>query len=649
MKFAGGLLLGLALLASPAGAQSVAIDTSVRAQTIDGFGTCITGAEPQQAWWQDLYFDDLGASILRMDIVPRFKSPYSDDLYNSPWFGNKTELPGPEGNNVRTYTSAADYGKEWAGRKAAIAVMGPDIDKNSAYFDYDDDNSKSAGLAAQVGMRKKQQLGDFKLVGSMWSPAPWLKRSSGSRIKGHDDPLPRTGAAWPFIWNGTFAGGVMDTSGTPRAEFDDRALGGDGPTSALTQFARGLSAFLRGFQRTYGVTLYAISIQNELNFEEFYSSCAYPLSTGYAAALKAARAELDRYPDLRAIRIMGPEDLIGGDGYGMWEYRSDHGVTHRNLQYLDHVMSDPAAARALDFACIHGYAFDGVSSAGAEPKIWDYWVNGWDSSPAPGLPARVKGFADFGKKSWMTETSGEQVGWLAPAGAFPSDGAFSIALKIHQALTAGRESAWIYWQLTSGGATGVETLTDAKARENSPKYIAAKHFFRFIRPGAVRVQAAVSGSDSLLASAYAHGADKTLSVVLVNASKKAISATLQLGPHALGVSSLAAYTSKDGSYLRESKVAVAATNGTARVAVPGYGVVTLTASGIELAAARSQANVSSALPVQTARTTGGSCSCRTAGASGSRSSKGMPAACGVLLGSLALRMLALRRARRRAT
>ena len=181
----------------------------------------------------------------------------------------------------------------------------------------------------------------------------------------------------------------MDTSGTPRAEFDDSALGGNGPTSALTQFARGLAAYLRGFQRTYGVELYAISIQNELNFEEYYHSCAYPLASGYAAALKAARAELDRYPDLRAIRIIGPEDLIGGDGYGMWEYRGNHGVTHSNLQYLEHVMSDPIAARAIDFACIHGYAFDGVSAAGAQPKIWDYWVNGWDSSPAAGLPAHV--------------------------------------------------------------------------------------------------------------------------------------------------------------------------------------------------------------------------------------------------------------------
>ena len=127
-------------------AQTVHPDTSAagRAQAIDGFGTCLSGTEAQQTWWQDLYFDDLAASMLRMDIVPRFKSPYSDHHYNSPWFSNDPALPGPENNNVRTYTNATDYGRSYAGRNAVIAVMGPDIDQNVAYFDYDDSGPQTA-------------------------------------------------------------------------------------------------------------------------------------------------------------------------------------------------------------------------------------------------------------------------------------------------------------------------------------------------------------------------------------------------------------------------------------------------------------------------------------------------------------------------
>lgn len=42
----------------------------------------------------------------------------------------------------------------------------------------------------------------------------------------------------------------------------------------------------------------------------------------------------------------------------------------------------------------------------------------------------------------MAETSGENPAWLYPTSGFPGGGAFSIALRIQQALTAGRESAW---------------------------------------------------------------------------------------------------------------------------------------------------------------------------------------------------------------
>ena len=48
----------------------------------------------------------------------------------------------------------------------------------------------------------------------------------------------------------------------------------------------------------------------------------------------------------------------------MWEYG---GPTHKNLQYIKNIEADPAASKAVDFYCSHGYANDGVSSAGANP------------------------------------------------------------------------------------------------------------------------------------------------------------------------------------------------------------------------------------------------------------------------------------------
>jgi O-glycosyl hydrolase len=567
-----------AWLAITAHAQQVTLDSATRYQTIDGFGACHSGDVGGEAWFQQLYYDDLRASIFRIDITPPFVSPYSDHVYNSPWFGNTPSIDsgGPEGNYVRTYTNATDYTRLFGGQRATIAVMGPDLDANVALFDFT--KVSVPGGLAQLGKAKAAELGGFKLYGSMWSPAPWLKLSSGNSWPGGAYPLPTAGTAWPFVWGGNFAGGILDTSGTPRAEFDDSSLGGTGPTSALTQFARSLAAYLRGFQTTYGVSFYAISIQNEVNFEEFYNSCSYPLASQYLAALKAARAELDRYDDLKDILIAGPEDLLGGDAWGLWQYGGGSDVTHKNLQYLQAIGADPTASAAVAFFNIHGYDADGASAAGADPQSWSWWVNGWSTAPAAGLPAAVAGFAAYGKKSWMTETSGEATSWLGPTGPFPGSGGWSIALKLHQALTTGRESAWLYWQLADGNDLAAETLTDATALATSPKYVAAKHFFRHIRPGAQAVGATVTGPvATLLASAYVHDAAGTLTVVIVNASDAGSTVTVVLPAAPAGLGSFEAFTSSDSGLWSASTLTAAA--GQVAVPVPGFGVVTLVGQG----------------------------------------------------------------------
>jgi len=563
------------LSASEMKSQTITIDAaaSARRQTIDGFGTCLSGNEGQQAWWRKLFFDDLQSSMLRMDLTPVFKSPYSDFTYNSPWYHGNPPLPGPETNNVRTYISATNYSRPFAGRNAPIAVMGPDINFNTNYFNFASGTPLVAGPLAQMGDSKQGQLGDFKLFGSLWSPAPWVKVSSGNSISGQSGNLPVNGTPWPFIWGGNFSGGKLDTSGTPLSVFDDSSLGGTGPTSALTQFVRCTAAYLRGFQNAYRVRFYSISIQNELNFEEFYNSCTYPLSSGYVTALKAVRAELDKYPDLASIKLMGPEDLLGGDPYGMWQFGGGSSTTHKNLQYLQNIAADPIAAAAESFFCIHGYASDGVNAANATPTSWLWWANGWTSSPAAGIPANVRGFTAYGKKSWMTETSGENPAWLYPATGFPSGGAWSLALRIQQAIVFGQQSAWSYWQLTDGNTNSAQTLTDSVLLTNSAKYFAAKHFFRYIRPNAVRVDANVNGSTNIVASAFLHETNRTLTAILINTTSNALSATIALTNLPFALSTFRTFTSSDQNYWGTSSVQLS--NSTAIVNVPGYGVVTL--------------------------------------------------------------------------
>ncbi len=175
----------------------------------------------------------------------------------------------------------------------------------------------------------------------------------------------------------------------------------------------------------------------------------------------------------------------------------------------------------------------------------------------------------------MTETSGENPAWLSPdpGGGYPSEGAWGVALRIHQALTTGQQSAWIYWQLTDGNSVSASTLTDSSLGTNSPKYVAAKHFFKYIRPNSVRVAAAVSESTNLLASAYLHETNQTLTVVLLNTSPDPIQATINVPAQPAGLGSFRSFTSSNNGLWQTSGVVV--TNQAAQATVPGYGITTL--------------------------------------------------------------------------
>lgn len=184
------------------------------------------------------------------------------------------------------------------------------------------------------------------------------------------------------------------------------------------------------------------------------------------------------------------------------------------MSYLAAIARDAEAMRALGFLAVHGYAEDGVRGGGDDPALWRMWRDGWKSAPEPGLPDDVKGASAYGKKSWMTETSGEPSRWLQADAAPIADSALGLALKIHQALTTGDQSAWLYWQIVE--APSAESLSDATLRGSAPKLSAAKHYFRFIRPGARRVGVKTPSGSALSVSAFHHERDGRLTLVAIN-------------------------------------------------------------------------------------------------------------------------------------
>ena len=551
----------------------ITVDPKTKHQIIDGFGAHQSGAAIDQSWFLDLFFNDIECSIYRIDLTPRLKSPYSDLSYFSPWFMGSSvknvfnlEDPanpnGPENNRVRTYTSPSDYMRSFGGRNAPIAVMTNNIESNINFFSY------SSNTTISEGIRLKSKLGDFKLIGSIWSPLPWVKVSSGNRYPDNWWPGPVINSPWPFIWGGNFAGGKLDVSNTALSVFND----GSANTSALTQFARSTAAYILGYQRFHKINFYAISIQNELNFEVYYNSMTYPLSSQYITALKLIRNEFDKHAELKDIKIMGPEDLLGGDAYGMWEYG---GPVHKNLQYLSNIAKDTTALKAIDFFCVHGYANDGVTAAGSNPQQWNWWVNGWTTSPAAGIPANVKGFSAYNKKSWMTETSGENRDWIFPKTGFPGGGGLGIGIRIHQALVNGKESAWIYWTFADSDDTGNVSdfgLTNQNSGNKSPKYVAAKHYFKYIRPGSYRINITQTGNNGILASAYQHDASHSTNLVLINTTNANQSVQVKI-PNSTG-QTFNTYSSRENNYWTSSTAAFS--NDMSTLTLPAFSMMTLT-------------------------------------------------------------------------
>jgi O-glycosyl hydrolase len=472
-------------------AVNVVIDANQRFQEIDGFGSALawwTNSPYDQAAWRDMYFRDLGSSILRVDI-------------------NIKSLSGPD-NNLATPVNLVD-----------------DLQTNISQFNFAAQGVANFGGVAQASLTKK--LDSFKLIGSLWTPPHWMKGEELNPVTGQ-----LTGVQPVLSTSDSSGGSLIDTP------------------ENLQQFGRYVAAYVKGFEQTYGVPFYAISIQNELAFHEPYNSCVYTPGL-YVKALKAVSDAFDHYGI--TTKIQGPEDVGVGS-------TSNLGILQRDFSYINAVRADPVAMADLDLYSIHGYATE-TSTPNRSPEMWRQY---WSGRPAASYPApNWAGISFDAKKSWMTETSGESQSWT---------GAFRIGTNAQDALTQGNVSAWLYWQTVDGSPANTGTLT-AGTDTSSQKYNAAKHFFRYIRPGAWRVSATPSDPNGIYVSAFVQDSQKTLTVVLVNESTSQQTVNLSTIAAPLASFDIARRSSSTETWLDLGPISF--THGTAAVTLGAQSIVTL--------------------------------------------------------------------------
>lgn len=246
---------------------------------------------------------------------------------------------------------------------------------------------------------------------------------------------------------------------------------------------------IEGLERyeALGVSVYALSFQNEPLFAQGFNSGLYPQS-GYVDTLIAIAPRLRaRFPRLK---LFGSENLLeietnkdGGQFDPYW--------------YTAQLMASPRALGELGAIALHTF---GVTPPERLAELWQRFA-------AAVAPAR--------RPIWMTETSSFVDSWEGGRNAQGEarPGAFALAQAMHAALYHGKVSAWLWWQ--GSELAGMNEFSLMQGTIVGRRYHVSKHFYRFIRPGA-RMVTAQSDDREVAVAAFEHARLDNFVAVLLN-------------------------------------------------------------------------------------------------------------------------------------
>ncbi|MHC3472511.1 glycoside hydrolase [Streptomyces sp. 7R007] len=95
-------------------------------------------------------------------------------------------------------------------------------------------------------------------------------------------------------------------------------------------------------------------------------------------------------------------------------------------------------------------------------------------------------------RTWMSEWSPDGTAWNENGDDGSGYGGITVAAAIHDALTKGDGSGYVYWYGASTGATRGLIQMDGDGHHVSPRLWAMANYSRFLRPGALRTAATTS-------------------------------------------------------------------------------------------------------------------------------------------------------------
>ena len=301
--------------------------------------------------------------------------------------------------------------------------------------------------------------------------------------------------------------GVLATPWTPPASMKDNNVLTNG--SLLPSQYATYTSYLKKFadyMASNAAPLRAISVQNEPDWPATYESCVWS-GTQFLNFFRT------NAPGIGSTPVMMPESL----GY--------------NFSYSDPTLNDPVAVTNVDLIGGHLY---GVTT------IQDY----------PNAHNK-------GKPTWMTE-------YLVNDQTISA--AITTAKQIHDCLTVGNMSAYIWWKCL-GDANG---LVNASGVPQKRGFVMAQ-FSRFVRPGFNRI-GVINNVNSTPVSAYKDTNTLRFAVVAINTNTNtSISQTIQLTNFA--AASVTPWVTSESLSLA-SQPSIVVSNGAFTFTLPPLSVVT---------------------------------------------------------------------------
>ncbi len=292
-------------------------------------------------------------------------------------------------------------------------------------------------------------------------------------------------------------------------------------TSSYGDYANYLKSYI-SYAKTKGVNLYAISIQNEPDWDpQNYESCLWSadqLATW--AANYGARAISGS-----TVKLMMPESL------------------NFNPNMSAAALNNVSAATNISIIGGHLYG----------------------SKPSYPTLAKSKG-----KELWMTEHYLDSTAKTATASAWSTNlaDAVAAATEIHNSMVVGQYNAYVWWWLVNSNDSQPTGLID---NSNNPTYFGTgvQHFSRYIRPGYARYDATAQPASGVYLSAYAGSSHYVL--VMINANNYSVSQPVLIKNKT--ITSLIPYqTSGSGRFVQQSPITVSGNAFTAKL--PAMSVTT---------------------------------------------------------------------------